>query len=433
VTQLDPDGVAACFTDDAVVRLPRREGDLVIADRPGLLSAATDLGAVLDRPTWTPSRRLVTPCEVTEEAVLGVGTTRPRTGPRSAHGSPATGSRRLHIPLRVIAGTGPDGLIRELTLWLDWAALRAPDAPSTVAAVTSALVAAARAHDDRGLQVLRSETRSLIEPTPPTAPHRYPVPGRDRPVGAGAIWWQTHRRTLAGSIMALTSVLLLGWVAVTVPGSVPGTAPERGAALDPGGSGGSTSSDGGSTQELHAAAAVDGPPGTVAVEAVPDAEGSPAAAGPLAAAPAPATAHRSVPTGAPVLPADDPDDTGARTGREITFLSDVLFEFGSFELSGRARTRLGRLADQVRRAEVTGDIQVSGFTDSIGDPRGNLRLSRARARAVAVALSNRLDGVDVRLRFRGLGETHPRDTNRTADGRRNNRRVTVVLPRPAGS
>jgi len=47
---------------------------------------------------------------------------------------------------------------------------------------------------------------------------------------------------------------------------------------------------------------------------------------------------------------------------------------------------------------------------------------------VANALSRRLNGVEVQLHVQAFGESAPRDTNTTRDGRRQNRRVTVVLP-----
>jgi OmpA-OmpF porin, OOP family len=117
-----------------------------------------------------------------------------------------------------------------------------------------------------------------------------------------------------------------------------------------------------------------------------------------------------------------------QAGREITFLSDVLFRFGSFDLSTRSQKRLDRLAGQIRETGVRGDIQVNGYTDAIGSTADNMKLSKRRALAVARALSRRLTDVDVRLQVQAFGETSPRDTNRTADGRRQNRRVTVVLP-----
>lgn len=134
-------------------------------------------------------------------------------------------------------------------------------------------------------------------------------------------------------------------------------------------------------------------------------------------------------SGAPVLSSQNPDvKPTVQRGKKITFLSDVLFRSGSFDLSRRSQTRLDKLAGQIRTAGVEGDVQVNGYTDSIGTDADNMVLAEHRALAVANALSRRLDGVDVRLHVQAFGESSPRATNATDEGRRQNRRVIVVLP-----
>jgi outer membrane protein OmpA-like peptidoglycan-associated protein len=71
-------------------------------------------------------------------------------------------------------------------------------------------------------------------------------------------------------------------------------------------------------------------------------------------------------------------------------------------------------------------IDVSGHTDSTGAASYNQDLSERRAQSVGAYLS--VHGVDDRrIITRGYGETLPVATNETADGRRLNRRVELVL------
>lgn len=67
-------------------------------------------------------------------------------------------------------------------------------------------------------------------------------------------------------------------------------------------------------------------------------------------------------------------------------------------------------------------IEIAGHTDNVGDDALNQRLSKARADAVFEYLVQR--GISPsRMMTMGYGETRPIDTNRTDEGRQNNRRV----------
>jgi outer membrane protein OmpA-like peptidoglycan-associated protein len=68
---------------------------------------------------------------------------------------------------------------------------------------------------------------------------------------------------------------------------------------------------------------------------------------------------------------------------------------------------------------------IEGHTDNQGGPKVNGPLSEKRAAAVKAWLVNQ--GIDAgRLTSKGLGQTKPLDTNDTAEGRANNRRVEFV-------
>lgn len=124
-------------------------------------------------------------------------------------------------------------------------------------------------------------------------------------------------------------------------------------------------------------------------------------------------------------------------GLVIDLPSDALFEYDKAELTPVAETQL-RKAAEVIRASPPGSITVIGHTDSDGNDAYNQTLSEARAKTVADWF-----GQQVRVRQRqfavsGKGETAPIAPNATADGkddpagRAKNRRVEVIVPKPAG-
>jgi OmpA-OmpF porin, OOP family len=115
-------------------------------------------------------------------------------------------------------------------------------------------------------------------------------------------------------------------------------------------------------------------------------------------------------------------------GIELT-VGDVLFDPGRATLTPGAVPALARLAVFLRD-HPDRQVLVEGHTDSTGTPDANLRLSLARADAVAQTLV--ASGVDgARISPRGFGEATPVANNDTAAGRQQNRRVEiVVVPSP---
>jgi outer membrane protein OmpA-like peptidoglycan-associated protein len=70
-------------------------------------------------------------------------------------------------------------------------------------------------------------------------------------------------------------------------------------------------------------------------------------------------------------------------------------------------------------------IDVNGYCDAIGSMEYNLKLSERRGNAVANYLLN--GGIQAtQLRVHGFGKTDFVATNRTAEGRAENRRVELV-------
>jgi len=117
----------------------------------------------------------------------------------------------------------------------------------------------------------------------------------------------------------------------------------------------------------------------------------------------------------------------------VVNLPDVLFEFGSADLTGEARYKIADMANILGGAQaVSRRLSVEGHTDSIGSIAYNQSLSERRARSVADALAG-FGVARSRLAVRGFGKSAPAAPNVYPDGRDNpegrarNRRVEVVI------
>lgn len=103
----------------------------------------------------------------------------------------------------------------------------------------------------------------------------------------------------------------------------------------------------------------------------------------------------------------------------------ILFQSGAAVITAASEAALDELAQDLA-ACADAVVHVEGHTDSDGDAALNLALSVARAEAVVAALIER--GVaPARLYAVGYGETAPIADNGTAEGKRLNRRIVVVV------
>ena len=115
-------------------------------------------------------------------------------------------------------------------------------------------------------------------------------------------------------------------------------------------------------------------------------------------------------------------------GLKVTLAEAILFDFSKWSLKPEANKTLAKLARLARLRK--GPVRVEGHTDDVGPEQFNLVLSELRAHVVALALA-RL-GVDPkRLRPRGFGESRPLVPNDSDEHRARNRRVEVIMARPA--
>lgn len=103
---------------------------------------------------------------------------------------------------------------------------------------------------------------------------------------------------------------------------------------------------------------------------------------------------------------------------------DFLFDFDK----ATVKSEFFPIADDIAKvlvANPTMKLVIKGHTDSKGSAKYNQRLSERRAEAVGFTLidRNRIDAS--RLGLIGYGETRPKATNDTAEGRAKNRRVEL--------
>lgn len=122
----------------------------------------------------------------------------------------------------------------------------------------------------------------------------------------------------------------------------------------------------------------------------------------------------------------------------LTLAADETFSPGSWTLTRRGRAKLNELLPQLR--DLGGaKIVVYGYTDNVPvspalQKRGvvdNLDLSSKRADAVVRYLRSRGVNPEI-MSAKGRGDTHPIAPNDTREGRRQNRRIEVVIEQAEG-
>lgn len=104
---------------------------------------------------------------------------------------------------------------------------------------------------------------------------------------------------------------------------------------------------------------------------------------------------------------------------------DIFFSFNSATLRPESDETLQRIAALLTK-HSDWKLAIGGHTDSIASDAFNLDLSNRRAAAVKTALVERYKIAEIRLSTQGYGESSPRDTNDTLEGRARNRRVELM-------
>jgi len=113
-------------------------------------------------------------------------------------------------------------------------------------------------------------------------------------------------------------------------------------------------------------------------------------------------------------------------GWEFGMADRLLFPTDRSRLVPAQAERIAGIARALRTVDIL-RLRVEGHTDATGTAAYNQRLSHKRAEAVARALiagGLPRDGIATA----GLGKSQPLESNRTAAGRAENRRVVIIVP-----
>ena len=112
-------------------------------------------------------------------------------------------------------------------------------------------------------------------------------------------------------------------------------------------------------------------------------------------------------------------------GIVVEFNSKILFAFDKSDLSSEAQGNLNDLVTILNKYPDT-DIEIQGHTDNVGTDEYNQSLSERRASAVASNIKAK--GISgSRISIKGYGESAPKYSNDTEDGRAQNRRVDFLI------
>lgn len=131
------------------------------------------------------------------------------------------------------------------------------------------------------------------------------------------------------------------------------------------------------------------------------------------------------PAPAEPAPAPVPAPVVVPEQQKVTLEADVLFDFDKYALRPEGRAKLDEVVQQMQGLNLEVIIAV-GHTDSIGTEAYNQKLSVRRAESVKSYLVSK--GVDAdRIYTEGKGETQPVATNKTREGRQQNRRVELEV------
>jgi OOP family OmpA-OmpF porin len=110
---------------------------------------------------------------------------------------------------------------------------------------------------------------------------------------------------------------------------------------------------------------------------------------------------------------------------KVVFNADTFFDFDKSVLKPEGRQLLQQVAQQASTIDLETIIAV-GHTDSIGTEQYNQKLSERRAASVKAYLVSL--GIDPnRIYTEGKGELQPIASNKTKEGRAQNRRVEIEI------
>ncbi|WP_051314877.1 OmpA family protein [Alteribacter aurantiacus] len=125
-----------------------------------------------------------------------------------------------------------------------------------------------------------------------------------------------------------------------------------------------------------------------------------------------------------------PDEGNLTTSGDETKVhlpDDVLFDFDESSLKSQSENVLNDVITILENLEEGTNVHIKGHTDNEGSADYNLTLSEERAESVSSYLNENGDLSGLEIEQTGLGETDPIASNEDEDGRKQNRRVEIVI------
>ncbi len=130
-------------------------------------------------------------------------------------------------------------------------------------------------------------------------------------------------------------------------------------------------------------------------------------------------------------PKPPPEPPPPKKPMEVTILEkgrtilDVHFDFDKWNIKPKYHEEIKRFADVMKKYPDM-KVTIEGHTCIIGGAKYNLRLSQKRAESVRNYLIQKLGIEPSRLTAKGYGQSRPIASNKTAEGRKKNRRIEAV-------
>lgn len=115
--------------------------------------------------------------------------------------------------------------------------------------------------------------------------------------------------------------------------------------------------------------------------------------------------------------------------RELFVVRNLNFKTGSAKIPIDFKNYLEKFAEYLNRKPPFRRLVITGHTDSVGDPKTNLELSRSRAFMVKRALSELFNIPAEKIEVQGYGQERPIADNGNFQGRSTNRRVEFFIER----
>ncbi len=106
-------------------------------------------------------------------------------------------------------------------------------------------------------------------------------------------------------------------------------------------------------------------------------------------------------------------------------LNNVFFETASFELKEQSSSELYKVKELIAHNPRV-KIEISGYTDDVGNEKDNMLLSQKRAKSVYDYLLS-IGTSTKNLVYKGYGENNPIADNKTEEGRKENRRTELKI------